>query len=94
MQKTIRLAYIVGLCLMVLGIPNIGQTDVDPRHLEYVTHLEQGFMRVFHGDSQDAIAEFEKALAIEPEHYEIYHYLGLAYADGDFWNKAAEAYRR
>ena len=75
MQKTTSSAYIVGLCLMALGIPNVGQTDVNARHLEYVTHLERGFILLFHGDNPDAIAAFEKALAIEPEHYEIYRAL-------------------
>ena len=60
----------------------------------YVQHVEQGYAAIFQGDNQTAISEFETALAIEPDHYEILHYLGMAYAQEQFWNKAAESYQR
>jgi len=79
--------YISCLCFMLIAIPSQGEIDVDTHHMEYVTHSEKGFMMLFHGDSKGAVAEFEQALAAEPEHYEIYHYLGMAYADGYFWKR-------
>ena len=94
MLKTTRTLYMTGLCLILLDIPSLAQTDEDARHLEYVTHVERGLMQLFHGDHRGAIPEFEKALEIEPHHYEIHHYLGLAYADISFPNKAVAAYHR
>ena len=49
---------------------------------------------MFRGNNRDAISEFEAALTIEPDHYEILHYLGMAYAQEEFSNKAAESYQR
>ncbi len=63
-------------------------------HSTYVQHVEHGFVRLFQGDNQGAIAAFEAALASEPAHYEIHHYLGMAYAQEQFWKKAVDAYQR
>ena len=79
---------------MLLGILNTGHADVEARHLEYITHVERGFIRLFHGGRQAAATEFEKALKIELDHYEIHHHLGMVYAKIDFGNKAVAAYRR
>ncbi len=63
-------------------------------HSQYVQHVEQGFIHLFRGDNSGAISAFEAALALEPHHFEILHYLGMAYAQEEFWNKAVETYQR
>ena len=85
MQNCLKIAIVLWLCAPLSGVAD---------HSRYVQHVEQGFIRTFQGDNQGAISEFEAALAIESEHYEILHYLGMAYAQEGFWNKAAESYER
>ena len=63
-------------------------------HADYVKHVEQGFLYLFQGDNQATIKAFESALAIEPNNYEILHYLGMSYASDSSWNKAVEVYNR
>lgn len=63
-------------------------------HNQYVQHVEQAFQMLFQGNNQGAITEFENALKIEPDHFEILHYLGMAYANQDSLNKAIESYKR
>ncbi len=82
--------------IFCLCCPHFGHAaDVAPEvHSRYVQHVEQGFIHLFQGDNQGAIAAFEAALALEPQHFEILHYLGMAYAEEEFWNKALGAYER
>ena len=87
MQKWLTLGIILCLCTP----PAAQGSDA---HATYVQHVEHGFARLFQGDNQGAIAAFEAALASESEHYEIHHYLGMAYAQEQFWKKAVEAYQR
>lgn len=87
MQKWLILGIILCLC----APPAAQGSDA---HATYVQHVEHGFARLFQGDNQGAIAAFEAALASESEHYEIHHYLGMAYAQEQFWKKAVEAYQR
>ena len=63
-------------------------------HNQYVQHVEQAFQLLFQGNNQGAITEFEKALNIEPDHFEILHYLGMGYANQESLNKAIETYKR
>ncbi len=63
-------------------------------HNRYVQHVEQAFQLLFQGNNQGAITEFEKALNIEPDHFEILHYLGMGYANQESLNKAIETYKR
>lgn len=63
-------------------------------HNRYVQHVEQAFQMLFQGNNKGAITEFENALNIEPEHFEILHYLGMAYANQESLNKAIDAYQR
>ena len=87
MQKWLTLGIILCLCTT----PDAQGSDA---HAAYVQHVEHGFARLFQGDNQGAIAAFEAAIASESEHYEIHHYLGMAYAQEQFWKKAVEAYQR
>ena len=87
MQKWLTLGIILCLCA-----PAAAQGS--DAHATYVQHVEHGFARLFQGDNQGAIAAFEAALASESEHYEIHHYLGMAYAQEQFWKKAVDAYQR
>ncbi len=64
------------------------------QHNQYVQHVEQAFQMLFQGNNKGAIKEFENALKIEPEHFEILHYLGMAYANQESLNMAIEAYKR
>lgn len=63
-------------------------------HALYIQHVEQAFKSLFQGDNNGAIKSFESALAIEPDHYEILHYLGMSYAKDESFNKAIEVYKR
>lgn len=63
-------------------------------HNQYVQHVEQAFQMLFQGNNQGAITEFENALNIEPNHFEILHYLGMAYANQESLNKAIDTYKR
>lgn len=87
MQKWLTLGIILCLCAPI-------DAQSSDAHATYVQHVEHGFARLFQGDNQGAIAAFEAALASESEHYEIHHYLGMAYAQEQFWKKAVEAYQR
>lgn len=63
-------------------------------HALYVQHVENAFKSLFQGDNNGAIESFESALAIEPEHYEILHYLGMSYARDESFKKAIDVYKR
>ncbi|MYB66680.1 tetratricopeptide repeat protein [Candidatus Poribacteria bacterium] len=63
-------------------------------HALYVQHVEQAFKSLFQGNNEQAIESFEAALAIEPNHYEILHYLGMSYTQDEYWKKAVNVYRR
>lgn len=82
---------ILGIILCLFAPPAAQGSDA---HATYVQHVEHGFARLFQGDNQGAIAAFEAAIASESEHYEIHHYLGMAYAQEQFWKKAVKAYQR
>ena len=64
------------------------------KHNQYVQHVEQAFQMLFQGNNQGAITEFENALNIEPNHFEILHYLGMAYANQESLNMAIDTYKR
>lgn len=64
------------------------------KHTEYVEFVEKGFRALFQGNNQATIDAFSAALAIEPNRYEILHYLGMIYAEDSSWNKAVEVYNR
>lgn len=87
MPKYLTIALLLCLCWPLAG-------HGADAHRIYVQHVEHGFASLFQGDNQGAIAAFEAALASEPEHYEIHHYLGMAYAQEQFWKKAVDAYQR
>lgn len=89
MQSFLKILVIFYLCLPLSGL-----TAEKDNHAKYVQHVEQGFILLFRGEDKDAAAAFESALAIEPNHYEILHYLGMAYAQDESWNKAVEVYQR
>ncbi len=63
-------------------------------HALYVQHVEQAFKSLFQGNNEQAIESFETALAIEPDHYEILHYLGMSYTQDESWKKAVNVYSR
>ena len=86
MRNCLKIIILIFFCLPF--------SNVAGDHSRYVQHVEQGFAFMFRGNNQKAISEFEAALTIEPDHYEILHYLGMAYAQEQFWNKAAESYQR
>ena len=73
-------------------IPCLGAEN--DSHALYVQHVEQAFKSLFQGDNDGAIKSFESALAIEPDHYEILHYLGMSYTKDESFNKAIEVYKR
>ena len=87
MPKYLTIALLLCLCWPLAGY------GADA-HSTYVQHVEHGFARLFQGDNQGAIAAFEAALSSESGHYEIHHYLGMAYAQEQFWKKAVDAYQR
>ena len=66
----------------------------EDKHDKYVAYVEAGFRALFRGDNPATIEAFNSALAIEPNHYEILHYLGMIYAEDSSWNKAVEVYQR
>ncbi len=86
-----RMIVLVILCLC---ISNADLPAEIGRHAEYVEFVEKGFRALFRGDNQATIDAFNAALAIEPDRYEILHYLGMIYAEDSSWNKAVEVYRR
>ena len=88
--KKLTIVIIFLLCSPLSGIT--GEKSGD--HSTYVQHVEQAFILMFQGDNLRAISEFEAALAIEPDHHEMLHYLGMAHAQEEFWNKASENYQR
>ena len=90
MQNWLKIVIVLWLCSPLFGVADEKSGD----HSAYVQHVEKAFMLMFQGDNQGAISEFEAALTIEPEHAEILHYLGMAYAQEDFWNKAVARYER
>ena len=92
MRNWLAIVIILWLCLPLSGITD----EKSSAHSIYVQHnaLERAFILMFQGDNLGAISEFEAALSIEPDHYEILHYLGMAYAQEQFWSKAAESSQR
>ena len=82
------------LTVLFLCLPISELTAETKDHAEYVKHVEQGFRYLFKGDNKATIQAFEAALAIEPKHPEIMHYLGMSYASDSSWNKAVEVYKR
>lgn len=80
------------ILLLSLSISELN-AEIDD-HAEYVKQVEQGFRYLFQGDNQATIEAFESALAIDPNRYEILHYLGMSYASDSSWNKAVEVYKR
>ena len=82
---------LVCLCLCILNTKLPAETNM---HAEYVEFVEKGFRALFQGDNRATIDAFNAALAIEPNHYEILHYLGMIYAEDSSWNKAVEVYNR
>lgn len=87
-----RNCLVILLFIFLMPISELPAENDD--HAEYVRHVEQGFLYLFKGDNQATIQAFESALAIEPNHYEILHYLGMSYASDSSWNKAVEVYQR
>ncbi len=63
-------------------------------HRLYVQHVEQAFKSLFQGNNEQTIESFEAALTIEPNHYEILHYLGMSYTQDEYWKKAVNVYKR
>ncbi len=90
MRNWLKIVIILWLCSPLSGITDEKTGD----HSTYVQHVEKAFILMFQGDNLGAISEFEAALAIEPDHFEILHYLGMAHAQEEFWNKAAESCQR
>ena len=90
MRNWLKIIIILWLCLPLSGITD--ETSGD--HSAYIQHVEQAYILMFQGNNLKAISEFEAALAIEHDHYEVLHYLGMAQAQEEFWNKAAESYQR
>ena len=88
MRHWFKSLLIFSLCITLSGL----FADVE-KHEEYVRHIDQGFIALFKGDNQVAISAFESALDVEPNHYEILHYLGVAYSQEKQWNKAVEVYQ-
>ena len=93
-QGTLKKLTIV-ILLYLCWFPLCGITaEESGDHSTYIQHVEQGLLLMFQGNNLRAISEFEAALAIEPDHYEIWHYLGMAHAQAEFWNKAVENCQR
>ncbi|MXV85283.1 tetratricopeptide repeat protein [Candidatus Poribacteria bacterium] len=88
--RKLMILILLWFCSPLSGIADENLSD----HSRYVQHVEQAFLLMFQGDNLRAISEFEAALVIEPDHYEILHYLGMAHAQEEFWNKATESYQR
>ncbi len=89
MPKWLIIAVILYMCCPLYGLV-AEKTD----HSKYIQHFEKGITSLFQGKNQDAIAAFEAALAVEPKRYELLYYLGVAYAQNQFWNKAVDVYKR
>lgn len=75
-------------------IPISGLNAENESHALYIQHVEQAFKSLFQGNNSGTIKSFESALAIEPDHYEILHYLGMSYAKDESYNKAIEVFKR
>ena len=82
------------LIILCLCLPILELSADDSDHAKYVEHVENGFRFLFQGDNPAAIDAFSSALAIEPNHPEILHYLGMVYADDSSFHKAVEVYQR
>lgn len=89
MRRSLILLVILCLCLPITNI-----YAEENKHIEYVEFVENGFRALFQGDNKATIEAFNSALAIEPNHYEILHYLGMIHAEDSSWNKAVEVYQR
>ena len=87
----IQLTVLVLFCLCIQFTELPAETN---SHAEYVKLVEKGFRALFQGENQTTIDAFNAALAIEPNHYEILHYLGMIYSEDSSWNKAVEVYNR
>ena len=91
MRNWLKMVIILWLCWFPLcGITSEKSDD----HSTYVQHVERAYILMFQGNNLKAISEFEAALAIEPDQYEVLHYLGMAQAQEEFWTKASENYQR
>lgn len=89
-MRNIFFVTLILLCFaVILGLNADANT-----HALYVQHVEQAFKSLFQGNNEQAIESFEAALAIEPDHYEILHYLGMSYTQDEYWKKAVNVYRR
>ena len=89
MRNILKILAILSLCFSMSKL-----TADNHNHAEFVKQAEQGFRFLFKGDNQATIHAFESALAVEPNHHEIMHYLGMAYASDLSWNKAVEVFQR
>ena len=89
MRNLLFVTLIVFYFALILGL----NAEADTHDL-YVQHVEQAFKSLFQGNNEQAIASFEAALAIEPNHYEILHYLGMSYTQDKSWKKAVDVYKR
>lgn len=91
MQMRIQLTVLVLFWILIPFTELHAETN---RHAEYVELVEKGFRALFKGDNPATIDAFNAALAIEPNHFEILHYLGMIYAEDSSWNKAVAVYQR
>ncbi len=82
------------LLILCTCCPLNGLFAQNTNHSTYVQNVEKGFIYLFNGDNVNAISAFEAALSIEPNHFEILHYLGMSYAENESWNKAVEVFKR
>lgn len=89
MHYWLKILLILCVCCPLNGL--IAQTT---DHSKYVQNVEKGLLSLFKGKNAEAVAAFETALSIEPNRYEILHYLGMAYAENESWNKAVEVFQR
>ncbi len=77
----------------ILGIERLTRTDQNSDGTLAATHLQRGNQFDENGDSKRAIAEWQAALALDPNCVEARYNLGIAYADEGNFDLAIEELR-
>lgn len=94
-KVTLKVTLMIFQLMMLFQLVLVSDLNAENEsHSLYIEHVEHAFKSLFQGDNNGAIKSFESALAIEPHHYEILHYLGMSYAKDESFNKAIEVYKR
>ncbi len=90
-----RIVYTVIFFAVLISLPAAASVTFNqPSEQEATQHIRLGIFHADRGELDKAIAEFEKAVRLNPAAYEAYYNMGLAYMKKGDYKKAAENFER